>query len=238
MEPSTRIKSAYLCLRQDIIECRLVPSEKLRVEHLKDRYHVGAGTLREAMSLLVADGLVTSQAHQGFRVAPISLEDFKDITETRLRIECEALSQAIDSGDDNWEASLLSAFHRLHRSEERMENSNQRFVWEVHNQTFHETLISACPSHWLKHFFSILYRQAIRYRHIALRQTRIPRDVHEEHSELVEAVLSRDKTRALMLLGKHIQFTFNTLLALPPELLGKELPSRPLLLIDPNNYSE
>jgi len=225
MNPSTRIKSAYLCLRQDIIECCLLPNEKLRVEHLKDCYHVGAGTLREAMSLLIADGLVTSQAHRGFRVAPISLDDFKDVTEIRLRIECEALRQAIDTGDDIWEANLLSAFHRLHKSEERLDNSNQRFVWEVHNQTFHETLISACPSHWLKHFFSILYRQAIRYRHIALRQNTIPRDIHKEHAELVEAVLSRDKARAVKLLGDHIQFTLNTILALPPELLIKNFPT-------------
>lgn len=226
MEPSTRIKSAYLSLRQDIIECRLLPNEKLRVEHLKDHYHVGAGTLREAMSLLIADGLVTLHAQRGFRVAPISLDDFKDITQTRLKIECEAMRQAIEIGDDIWEANLLSAFHLLHKSEERLDVSNQRFVWEVHNQTFHETLISACPSPWLKRFFSILYRQAIRYRHIALRQKAIPRDIHKEHADLVEAAIARDQTRAAALLSEHIQVTFKTILALPPNTLNSEFPPK------------
>ena len=34
------------------------PGERLRVEHLKDRYAVGAGTLREAITRLVSDALV------------------------------------------------------------------------------------------------------------------------------------------------------------------------------------
>jgi len=193
---------------------------------LKDHYLVGAGTLREAMSLLISDGLVIAQAQRGFRVAPISLDDFKDITQTRLRIESEALRQAIDAGDDIWEANLLAAFHRLYKAEERLEGSNERFVWEVHNQTFHEALISACPSHWLKHFFSILYRQAIRYRHISLRQTTIPRAVHNEHAAIVEAALARDRTKATQLLCDHIQFTLNTILALPPEIISNDFQSK------------
>ncbi|OYV01047.1 MAG: transcriptional regulator, partial [Burkholderiales bacterium PBB5] len=44
----TLIERAYAQLRDDIIEGRLAPDEKLRVEHLKAHYQVGAGTLREA----------------------------------------------------------------------------------------------------------------------------------------------------------------------------------------------
>src|SRR5690349_20437452 len=85
---STLIESAYRKLRRDIVEGRFAPGEKLRVEHLKDDYGVGAGTLREALSLLVADALVVSQCQRGFRVAPMSLADFEDITRTRVMLEC------------------------------------------------------------------------------------------------------------------------------------------------------
>jgi DNA-binding GntR family transcriptional regulator len=45
--PRTLAEGAYLQVRRDIIEGRLAPGEKLRVEHLKDRYGIGAGTLRD-----------------------------------------------------------------------------------------------------------------------------------------------------------------------------------------------
>ncbi|MCC4115680.1 GntR family transcriptional regulator, partial [Aromatoleum toluclasticum] len=43
-EPKTLVEAAYKRLRRDIIEGMHPPGEKLRVEHLKEQYDVGAGT--------------------------------------------------------------------------------------------------------------------------------------------------------------------------------------------------
>ena len=99
-ESLTLAETAYRKLRNDIIEGVHRPGTKLRVEHLKSDYDVGAGTLREALQLLLNDGLVVAQGHRGFTVAPMSAEDFQDITRTRVMIETEALRQAIALGDD------------------------------------------------------------------------------------------------------------------------------------------
>ncbi len=81
----TLIERAYEQLRDDIIEGQLMPDEKLRVEHLRTRYAVSAGTLREAITRLVSDALVVAEGQRGFRVAPIALEELEDVT--RLRVE-------------------------------------------------------------------------------------------------------------------------------------------------------
>lgn len=94
--------------------------EKLRVEHLKEIYQTSAGTLREALALLVSDSLVVSQAQRGFRVAPMSLEDLVDITRTRALLECAALRESIEQGDDEWEARVVSSYHRLSLAEARL----------------------------------------------------------------------------------------------------------------------
>lgn len=52
--PRTLVERAYLGLRHDVVCGKLAPGERLRVEHLKDQYQVGSGTLREALSLLVS----------------------------------------------------------------------------------------------------------------------------------------------------------------------------------------
>lgn len=213
-EPKTLVESAYRALRRDIIEGRLAPGEKLRVEHLKDNYGVGAGTLREALSLLISDALVVSQGQRGFRVAPVSLEDFEDITQTRVMLECDALRQSIAMGDDAWEASLLAAFHRLAKAEEKRIGSEDREEWEERNRIFHEVLIAACPSRWLKHFLSILYQQAERYRRMSLYLQPIPRDIHVEHEALLHAAMNRDADKAADILSEHIRLTFRSVQAI------------------------
>lgn len=221
--PKTLVESAYRALRRDIIEGRLAPGEKLRVEHLKDDYGVGAGTLREALSLLISDALVVSQGQRGFRVAPVSLEDFEDITHTRVMLECEALRQSITMGDDAWEADLVAAFHRLAKAEEKRIGSEVREEWEERNRIFHEVLIAACPSRWLKHFLSILYQQAERYRRMSLYLQPIPRDIHVEHEALLHAAINREAEKAAEILAEHIQMTFRSVQAIPPEQLNEKL---------------
>lgn len=221
-EPKTLVESAYRALRRDIIEGHLAPGEKLRVEHLKDDYGVGAGTLREALSLLIADALVVAQGQRGFRVAPVSLEDFEDITRNRVMLECEALRQSIAIGDDAWEGDLLAAFHRLSKAEEKLIGSDEREEWEERNRIFHEVLIAACPSRWLKYFLSILYHQAERYRRLSLYLQPIPRNIHTEHEALLQAAMARDADKATAILAEHIQLTFRSIQALPEEALNRK----------------
>ena len=222
-EPKTLVESAYRALRRDIIEGHLPPGEKLRVEHLKDNYGVGAGTLREALSLLISDALVVSQGQRGFRVAPVSLEDFEDITKTRVMLECEALRQSIAMGDDAWEGELLAAFHRLTKAEEKRIGTDDREEWEERNRIFHEVLIAACPSRWLKHFLAILYQQAERYRRLSLYLQPIPRNIHDEHEALLQAAMARDADKATAVLSEHIMLTFRSVQQIPSEQLNEKL---------------
>lgn len=219
-EPKTLVESAYRRLRADIIDGTHAPGAKLRVEHLKDRYEVSAGTLREALTLLVSDSLVVAQGQRGFRVAPMSLGDFEDITNTRILLEGEALRAAIEAGDDAWESRVAAAFHLLTRAEEKLDKKSAPAgvaeEWERRNREFHEALISACPSNWVRHFVAILYRQSERYRRLALFKRTIPRDLHAEHTAILEATFDRDADRAVELLGDHVRITLKAIQHLPP----------------------
>jgi GntR family transcriptional regulator, carbon starvation induced regulator len=220
--PKTLTESAYRHLRQDIVEGVLAPGSRLAVEHLKDRYGVGAGTLREALALLVSDALVVSRGQRGFRVAPISLADFEDITRMRILLETEALRLSIEHSDEAWEADLMGAFHRLTRAETKLaiDPVGMANEWEERNRIFHETLIAGCPSNWLRHFRGIVYRQSERYRRLSIFAGPRPRDVHTEHTALYEAALQRDSELACKILTDHILITLHSVKLLPPERLA------------------
>jgi DNA-binding GntR family transcriptional regulator len=207
----TLVEFAYEAMRQDILRGALTPGERLRVEALKDTYKVGASTLREALTLLVGEALVTAEGQRGFRVAPISLKDFEDTTRVRKLLELEALRESITNGNDDWEAEVVAAFHRLSKVEEQFKLQDRASLsgeWEERNRAFHAALISATHSRWLNHFIDILYQQSERYRRIALAGRPVNRDVHNEHLAIKEAALSRDVKEACRLSELHIDRTF------------------------------
>jgi GntR family transcriptional regulator, carbon starvation induced regulator len=206
-------ETTYLGLRKDIIDGRYAPGEKLRVEHLKATYDVSGSTLREAMALLVSDSLVVPQAQRGFRVAPMSLADVTDLTRTRIMLECAAVRDAIERGDDQWEARVVSAYHMLSKAEERLGSDVSGVLpeWEQRNQEFHEALVSACPSRWILHFRGILYQQSQRYRQLSAFKSEVPARIHEEHREIFEAVMARDVERTDRVLAKHIGYALTVI---------------------------
>ena len=228
-EPKTLVEGAYKRLRRDIIEGTHAPGDKLRVEHLKERYDVGAGTLREALLMLVTDALVVAQGQRGFRVAPISLADFEDITRTRVLLETEALRQSIAAGGEEWEAAIVAAFHRLSRAEQRLADHEQGISeeWEMRNRAFHEALISASASRWIRHFQHILYQQSERYRRISLFRQPIARDIHAEHQALFEASLARDATRATSILTEHLLRTLDAVRRMPADFFNGKGKGKP-----------
>jgi DNA-binding GntR family transcriptional regulator len=213
--PRTLAERAYLGLRHDIVTGTLAPGERLRVEHLKDRYEVGAGTLREALGLLVSDALVQAEGQRGFRVAPMSLADLEDVTDNRVFLETEALRQSIRRGDAQWERDLVEAFEALSRAELDPAGRNVE-VWERCNRAFHEALIAAYASPWSKYMLGILYRHAERYRYVALRlvdMANLERNVHREHEDIFRAALARQEARAALALEAHVRLTCELLQA-------------------------
>ncbi len=202
----TLIERAYGQLRDDIVEGRLAPGEKLRVEHLKDRYGVGAGTLREAITRLVSDALVVAEGQRGFRVAPITVEDLQDLTRLRLHIEIEALRQSIRRGDDRWRAELELAYTQLSAVEQPIRPEHRR-RWEQLNTRFHEALIAAQASPWTTKVLRLLARHGERYRRYAMHLTDSRRDVHAEHRQIYEAAMAGEEARAALALEMHIRAT-------------------------------
>lgn len=207
----TLIERAYAQLRDDIIEGRLVPGEKLRVEHLKAHYQVGAGTLREAITRLVSDVLVVAEGQRGFRVAPIALEDMEDLTRLRLHIEIDALRMSIRHGDAAWRARLQQVYDELSAFEQPI-RTEHRARWELLNARFHETLISAQASPWTAKVLRLLTRHGERYRRYAIGLADSGRVVHEEHREIFELAMAGQEARAALALEAHIRATPDLLL--------------------------
>ena len=198
----TLAEIAYKRIREDLLAGSLGASTRLRVNELKERYGLGLSPLREALLKLTSEGFVIAEGQRGFAVAPLSLGELADITQTRQHIEAIALSESIDKGDADWEAAIMSAFHRLSRAPLPNGPSDAQAIlnWEQKHRAFHDSLIVACASPWMIGFHSQLVDHSERYRRARLFSTvpatQIARDIEMEHRAIMESVLSRDKQRA------------------------------------------
>ncbi len=107
----------YRWLKNDIIRGNFQPDEKLRMSLLTSRYALGVGPLREALSQLVAERLVTVVNQKGYRVASMSEQELLDIFDARANMEAMLVSLAIARGGDEWEADVLAKAHLLSKLE-------------------------------------------------------------------------------------------------------------------------
>lgn len=201
---STLAQQCYDQLQQDIIDGTLKPGEKLKVEPLKERLSTGQSPIREALSRLVASGLVYSEDNKGFRVASLSEPDIRDIYDTFNRIENVALELAIERGDDAWEAQIVASLHQLAIVENKKETVPYS-VWAERNYHFHVALIAGCKSTALLEIRKNLYLKFDRYCRMAFQVTKESLSVnHEEHKKLADAVIKRDVKMAQELMNHHI----------------------------------
>ena len=206
----TAIEEVYAKLRGEILTGALKPGERLRVERLRADFGVSATTVREALSRLMSETLVVSESQKGFRVAPLSPEDFRSISELRRELEKMALRESLRLGDDSWEAAVVAAFHKLSKVEELTKIDPVAYAerWDICNFDFHNALVGACQNRWLFYFRAILQSQSSRYLRLALKNSAKERDVHAEHEAILKAALNRDADEICRLIEIHIDRTY------------------------------
>jgi GntR family carbon starvation induced transcriptional regulator len=212
---NTLASEAYELVRADIISGRLAPGGKLLTESIKERYGIGGSPMREALTRLAADGLLTNEGQKGFRVVTASVGELADIGRVRMQLELNALTLAIEIGGVEWEVSVVSRFHRLQHALQSYRQNPDSYgdEWESSHRAFHFALLSGCDSPWMMHFCDRIYDQTERYRRLFTRYDRIPSKLNDSHKQIFDAAIARDLDTCLLLTRQHIAFATRQTLA-------------------------
>lgn len=209
---TTRTTDVAQALRLEILTGQRLPGERVQLEGLRQDYGVSLSPIREALSRLVAEGLLIPSGQRGYRVAPVSIEEFLDIKTQRIDLEQKALRESIRLGGEDWEIALMTAFQRLKNFEAKRWQADELGAWEERHHVFHQTLISACGSPILMRFCELLHGMSDRYRRVLMKTSEPDRDVTREHQALFDAALARDSKLAEEVLRTHIERTGETVL--------------------------
>jgi DNA-binding GntR family transcriptional regulator len=217
----SKTDQAYETLKRDILAGVLRPDEPLTVAMLTSRYGFGWTPLRDSLSRLEGENLVTLVRNRGYRVAGASFAELQDIQRARLAVESQLLRDSIRMGDDDWQKRVLLAHRNLSRAPALTtgmpEAAYEQF--EAAHQEFHLALVGGGNSLWLTRFLEQLYAQVRRHQRLivlgrsalsdprtdaALLATLHSSSAIEHHTPLMDATLDRDEDRAVRLLEGHI----------------------------------
>ena len=207
LEAATRTEQVYRQLRADILGGRVEPGAQLAFAALRDAYGASMGVLREALMRLTAEGLTVAEAQRGFRVVSLSLDDLRDLTDTRVMIEGAVLAESIAHGDLDWEAQVVAAHHRMERTEKFDAAGAVTGPWAEAHQAFHVALLSASRSPRKLAIAANLRASAEVYRRWSIPFEATPRDVAAEHAAIMANALARDAEGAVAALASHLSLT-------------------------------
>src|ERR1044072_8830292 len=110
----------YRRICADIVVWCLLPGQKLKLDGLKESYGVSVSTLREILSRLASEGLVLAEGRRGFEVAPVSIENLRELAGLRLLLEGHAMETSFARADMEWEGRVVSAHHKLAATDPQM----------------------------------------------------------------------------------------------------------------------
>lgn len=184
-------------LRQDLVQGLYSPGSKLQMDDLKKRYKVGYSPLREALFQLTHKGLITIEEHCGFTVTPLSIDCLRDLYQTRMNLEIQALELALVRGDDKWEADVIAKWHLFSKYLQSDTDEIDTEKWNSLQTEYYNTLIGGCRSPWLIKVIDSLFDQSERYRYACVHSIKTNKTIISEYvkynDQLVTAILKRDK---------------------------------------------
>lgn len=104
----TQTEQAYNAIKRRIIELDLLPGSQFTEPQLAAVSGTSKTPVREALARLQRDGLVEAMPRSGYRVAPITLQDTRDICALYRVLLCEGVELAARQGLSQVELARLS----------------------------------------------------------------------------------------------------------------------------------
>jgi DNA-binding GntR family transcriptional regulator len=190
----------YEVVKKSIIYQEYKQGSRLVDQEIADLLGVSRTPVREAISRLAAEGLVSSIPRHGVFVTELSEKDIREIYEVRESLEVLAIRLAVALMSDEDINGLQDISSRYHDS---MLKDDYMACYDLDRQ-FHDRLVKMSGNSLLADMYKALSGkiQISRWKHCRDRN-RTEQSLHE-HILILQALQSRDAEQAILRLREHI----------------------------------
>ena len=188
-------------LRDDILQNKIKPGEKLTEQRICQEYRVSRTPVREAFQKLELDGLIEIIPNRGAFVVGLTRQDIEDMSELRAAYESIAVKWAIDrmtpeEFEDMQEAFELMEFYTMKQDPSKMLAMNTRFHQIIYNGTKNRMLQHVLTSYQVYTKNTKISPEYIK---------EYMDEVLEEHRQIFQAFQAKDKAAASKAAVRHMQ---------------------------------
>jgi DNA-binding GntR family transcriptional regulator len=206
-DPGTRIEQPSLVdlaaerIRELLLAGTLRPGERVREEWLSSRLGISRPPLREAIRILVHQGLLERMPRRGVRVVSLTQTDIRDIYSLRSVLDRFALELGVPVADPAMLEPLRTAVVAMRAAAE----SSAHAAYVEANRRFHLALIGLGGNGRLTMTYELLMNQMQLLMSVNLsRESAEDKEIGvRRHEQLLTAIESGDLAQALAALAAH-----------------------------------
>lgn len=192
-------EQVYNAVRDRILSGQIAPESPIRQDALSAALGVSKIPLREALTRLEQDGLVSSHPNRGYVVTPMTGAEADEVFALRLKLEPEATAIGATTANSQQRRIATEAFELLDAEAEKSESR-----MGVLNREFHLALIRPSGKFVTIQLIERLQLIAERYVRAHLEPQGRERRARAEHAGLLKAWLAGDATAVQRKVEIHI----------------------------------
>jgi len=193
-------------LRRLILEGEYGPNERLVEEQLAERLGVSRTPIRQALTMLEAEGLVEITPNKGAMVCSFTIEDVWDVYDLRAVLEGHAARRAADCIEEDEMARLCSLAEEMENElPGRFSDHEEEIRWLVAtNQAFHGTIVTASRNGRLEKLIRRTVEVPLMFKAFYWYGPRERAISNHYHRQILGALKAGDGERAEIIMREHV----------------------------------
>ncbi len=205
----SREDEVYMILEEEILSGQYKSGDMLTEQPLSERLGVSRTPIRAAIRRLAEEGLVELNPNRGAVVIGVTVDDLISTYKIRMRLEGIASAMAATRLTEEEKRELRES---VELSEYYIARGDTEHIKEL-DTTFHRIIYKASGNRMLCRILTELHRNIKTYRKRSLSVPGRVEKSHEEHREILNAILAGDAEKADILTSLHIERAMNNMVA-------------------------
>ena len=198
--PKSLVQIAQDAIRRGIIQKELKLGQPLKEAALARPLQISNTPVREALSLLKAEGLVVSVPHKGYRVFTLNQEELVAFCELRFTLEAQALRYGIERNP----SELVQKLHGILLKMQKNQDESMREEYLNLDTLFHISFFKACQNDFLLGHYQKINSMIETMRHYISISNEATQKSLENHMAIVNEIDQGRIPKAIELLEDHI----------------------------------
>ena len=211
LNKSTLSEQIYQILRDDILKQNIRCGEKLTLKLLMERFQVSSTPIREALTRLSQDHLVSYYSNIGVNVIDLKPKDLKEIYEFMGDLDGLAIRYAhAHSHHDQVAEAVRLVLDKAGKAIKEDDVDN----WCLYSDQFHLEFYEFCQNSHLKESAARMRSQLTIFSNQYGKDAGIQADIQKEHEAIFQKYLDGDVEAAVQMMKKHLENSLKHALAL------------------------